>query len=523
MEKNSIRCFRNFVPERMRLWIMILWSFVFLFSGASHMATMNVQVGRFSFIQEDTTMIGFMAFIGMNISFPMLFRLRFRFTTRELMLVSSIVVILCHICLLATDNVALLCCVSLIAGFFRMLAVFEAMVCIQLIVTPTRNYAVFYSVVFVIVQGSSQLFTPVITDIVCKSSWIHFQWIVILSLVTTIISIMTLIRHYREGKRIPLYGIDWLGCILWGVILTALLFIMTYGKYLEWFHSIHIRFAITVLLVSSILQYINIKNIKRPYINPAAWKYPKLMKIFVLFGAIYIIQAAPGMLQNPYMGSVLKFDQQNISYLSYFSLAGMFISALLCYMFFRERKRLRELIIGGYCLFIAYLVMMYLYINPECNIEKFYFPAFIRGFALLWLYIILTLYISYIVPFVHNFQSLCIIGFMRMSLGTPLGMSLIDNMLIFLQRKNLSVLNSEIDSLNLQAIEVPYNNLVSLVNQQVYMVSVKEMFSYLIAGATILLIMMLFERKIQIKNFKYSFPSMTKIRHLTRHLLKSND
>lgn len=500
---------------------MILWSFVFLLSGVSHMATMNVQVGRFSFIQEDATMIGFMAFIGMNISFPMLFRLRFRFTTRQLMLISAWVVIGCHVCLLLTDNVALLCCVSLIAGFFRMLAVFEAMVCIQLIVTPTRNYAIFYSVVFVIVQGSSHLFTPVITDIVCHSSWVHFQWMVILLLMVTGISIMTLVRHYREGKRIPLYGIDWLGFMLWGVILTALLFIMTYGKYLEWFHSSHIRFTVVVLIASSILQYMNMKSIKRPYINPAAWKYPKLMKIFVLFGAIYIIQAAPGMLQNPYMGSVLKFDQQNIAYLSYFSLAGMIISALLCYVFFRKRKRLRGLIIGGYCLFIAYLAMMYFYINPECNIEKFYFPAFIRGFALLWLYIILTLYISYIVPFVHNFQSLCIIGFMRMSLGTPMGMSLIDNMLMFLQRKNLIVLNAEIDSLNLQAVEIPYNNLVSLVNQQVYLVSVKEMFGYLIAGAVILLIIMLFERRVQISNYKYSFPRMTKIRQLARHLLSS--
>ena len=108
-----------------------------------------------------------------------------------------------------------------------------------------------------------------------------------------------------------------------------------------------------------------------------------------------------------------------------------------------------------------------------------------------------------------------------MSLGTPMGMSLIDNMLMFLQRKNLIVLNAEIDSLNLQAVEIPYNNLVSLVNQQVYLASVKEMFGYLIAGAVILLIIMLFERRVQISNYKYSFPRMTKIRQLARHLLSS--
>lgn len=110
---------------------------------------------------------------------------------------------------------------------------------------------------------------------------------------------------------------------------------------------------------------------------------------------------------------------------------------------------------------------------------------------------------------------------MRMSLGTPIGMSLIDNMLLFLQRKNLTVLNSEIDFLNLRAIEMPYNDLASLVNQQIYMVSVKEMFGYLITGAVVLLIIMLFERRVQINNFKYSFPTMKQIRLLARHLLNS--
>lgn len=110
-----------------------------------------------------------------------------------------------------------------------------------------------------------------------------------------------------------------------------------------------------------------------------------------------------------------------------------------------------------------------------------------------------------------------------MSLGTPIGMSLIDNMLLFLQKKNLTILNSEIDSLNFRAIEIPYNNLVSWVNQQIYMVSVKEMFGYLIIGAVVLLIMMFFERRVQINNFKYSFPSMKQIRQLSRKIIKLNN
>lgn len=52
--------------------------------------------------------------------------------------------------------------------------------------------------------------------------------------------------------------------------------------------------ALVVLVIAGGLQYLNIKTVKRPYISPAAWRYPNLWKILLLFGVIYILQAAPG-------------------------------------------------------------------------------------------------------------------------------------------------------------------------------------------------------------------------------------
>ena len=166
--------------------------------------------------------------------------------------------------------------------------------------------------------------------------------------------------------------LDWNGFVLWSIILSLILFIITYGKYYEWLASSQIRIALVVLVIAGGLQHLNIKTVKRPYISPAAWRYPNLWKILLLFGVIYILQAAPGLLQNPYMAGILHFDQQNIAYLNYYSLAGMCLSAVICYYYFRNRKGLRPFIIGGYGLFILYLLLMYFYINPECNIERFY-------------------------------------------------------------------------------------------------------------------------------------------------------
>ena len=174
-----------------------------------------------------------------------------------------------------------------------MLAVFEAMVFIQLILTPTRNYAVFYSVVFLTVQGSSQLFSPIVADIIHAYSLHYLHYLIILLLFFTFLVVAFLIRHYREDKRIPLYGIDWNGFVLWSIILSLILFIITYGKYYEWLASSQIRIALVVLVIAGGLQYLNIKTVKRPYISPTAWRYPNLWKILLLFGVIYILQAAP--------------------------------------------------------------------------------------------------------------------------------------------------------------------------------------------------------------------------------------
>ena len=36
-------------------------------------------------------------------------------------------------------------------------------------------------------------------------------------------------RPYRVMKKLPLYGIDWMGGFLWGVILFAIVFVCIYG------------------------------------------------------------------------------------------------------------------------------------------------------------------------------------------------------------------------------------------------------------------------------------------------------
>ena len=514
-----ILAYRDFVPDWARFWLIILITLVYLFSGALQLASSAHQVSSLSFLQEDTQMIGYAAFVGMNMIFPMLFSIRFRFSTKTILLSVTLILIICHILTLYTINVPFLCLINFVAGSFRMLGAFETMVCIQLILTPKRNYAIFYSTIFFIVQGSAVFFGAQVSYILYYLSWQHLHVIIILLLIWTGLTVYLLFRHYRSMKKIPLYGIDWAGYVMWCISLFMILFIVIYGKFYEWYNSVHIRLATVALVLTILLNLYHMFHIKRPYLSLDTWKYPNLWKLVLLFLAIYISLATPTYLQNTYMSGILKFDSIHVVFLNWFVLAGMTVSAILCYWWFvRYKGRIKPMIFAGYSCIVLYLLLIYRHIDPQTNIEAFYFPAFLRGTGLLLLYIVLTLYIANIVPFKHNFQALCIIGFIRMSLGTAIGYSLIDNSMHYLTEKNSLLLSPELDRVN-QVFQLHDLRLVTNeLHKQVTLVSMKEIYGYMALAGILILLIILFEK--ELKRMNQFFPKLKTIRHLIKRSIQ---
>lgn len=514
-DPTKILTYRDFVPDHFRFWGAILIALVYFFSGAGQLASSGQQVSSWSLLHEDTQMIGYSAFIGMNMIFPILFPIRFRFSTKTILMVVTVILIICHFCTLQTKNVPLLCLINFIAGSFRMIGSFELMVIIQLTITPIRSYAMFYSVIFFIVQGSAIFFGTQIAYIMDYLSIRHLHWIIILLLMWVLLSVYLFFRHYRSMKKIPLYGIDWAGYGLWSISLFLVLFIITYGKYYEWFSSKHIRLAAISLVVIFILNIYHMNRIKRPYISLEAWKYKNLWKLVLLFLVLYITLATPNALQNSYMSQILDFDPIHIVLLNWFVLGGMCASGLLCYYWFvRHNNRIKPMIFIGYLCVVLYLFLIYFNIDLHTDIECFYVPAFLRGFGLLLLYIVLTLYVANIVPFKHNFQVLCIIGFIRMSLGTVTGYSIIDNLMHYLNVKNSTILSYELDQVNPIVNNLGINYIVNELNKQVILVSMKEIYGWLAIFGMAVLFIILFEKNLS--NFNQYYPKMKTIRHLLK-------
>lgn len=148
----------------------------------------------------------------------------------------------------------------------------------------------------------------------------------------------------------------------------------------------------------------------------------------------------------------------------------------------------------GFVLVVSYLIIMYFLISPDTNIEKLYLPVVLRNMGNTMIYIVLTTYLSQIIPFRHFFQSLCAVGFVREGIGGPIATAVVSRLFKITVQSNYYTLGGVLDSLNPVTVRLPFSIYFGELQRQVILVSVKEVFGYAVLAGILLLIFILFAR-----------------------------
>ena len=85
--------YHDWVPKPIRPWIYVVLAFCFQFSGGIYLGAMNNMIGENTWYREDVTMLMYCNLAGMAIWFPVLFRTKFRFTNKFLLMTSATVIL----------------------------------------------------------------------------------------------------------------------------------------------------------------------------------------------------------------------------------------------------------------------------------------------------------------------------------------------------------------------------------------------------------------------------------------------
>lgn len=477
--------FKEWVPDGCRFWVYILFLIAFQFSNGMYFTAMSQMQGAHSLTMDDVKMMSHAVLIGLTLYFPLAFRLKFCFTNRTSLIVAASVLLCCNLVVPYVGNPLLLVLLGFIAGFFRLYGTFECFSNILPKITPTYNYAVFLSFVFFVVLGVIHLFDAISIHIIYYYDWEYLHRLAVVLLLVVILLAYLFMSKFRPMPKKPLYGIDWIGFVLWAVFILSLIFVVQYGFQLGWLNSPYIRLAIGIASISLGFNVWRMNNIRHPFLEISAFKVNNLANLLIAFLFLAILLASKNTLQNTYTAAVLHWDSLNLSTLKLAEFVGSFLGAVFSWIALVHFKCSHKLVTFiGFSMILVYVSSIYFIMTPYTNIEKFYLPLMCCGFGHLAIFIALTVYIQATAPFKNYFQVLCILGFVRTGVGAPIGDAIYRHGISGLMSNHFA----EIGQVNISLLHSA--NSLGYIGTEAMVATLRELFGYTFIFGVVVLVLL---------------------------------
>lgn len=410
-----IPSFNSYIPRRLQPWIYLLIAFCFQLTGGIYGGAVSHVMGEYSLMREDVLMVVMCNAVGICMPFPLLFRMKFAFSNRSLLINAAIMIALCDFLIMFTDSLPVMCILAYVAGFFKLCGTFECLSNIQTWMTPKRDFSIFFPLIYVIVLGNQSLM-PWMTEhfVYLCQDWraVNMAMVGVMLFVALFLYVTTHEFHFM--KPIPFISVDYLGCLLWPALMLEWIFFFNYGEYYNWLDSKVMRLDIVLFLVTLYFTLQRMVHIRHPYIAKEAWLYDRLVPLLVVFAFVEFMGATPKALQPAFTGGVLRFGWVTTNVLNLVEWSGAVVGCLFCLLWIKGfHQKYTRLLTVGVAAMVAYPVMMYFLIDQGLNIEKLYVPTFLRTFGHGIFFTTLTIYLVEMMPFQHFFMGLTMVGLLR--------------------------------------------------------------------------------------------------------------
>ena len=511
----------GWVPRRLKPWLFIFFVLIIQFSGGVYLAAASDMAGTTALMQQDILMAGYASLVGMAINFAVMFRIKFRFSNRIQLLSACIVLIAANWICATTDSVPLLVATCFVAGWFRMQATFACNSTIQLWLTPVRDMAVFFCYVYIVVDSVIQLSGIASIYSAFHMQWEAMQWIMTGLLTLMMVMVLILVRPVHTPLHIPLLGIDWIGALLWAGFMLCFTFICVYGNYFDWWEAREIWLATWLGLACMAVNMWRATFLHHPYITFAAMRNRNVVHATGVYLVFFTLLATEHVFEHSYAAHILGFDYTNLIDLNWYVLAGIITGCAFTYATFALRRwRYKTMTAIGFALACVYLAYFYFLIDYGVEKEMLAVPLFVRGCASVIISIVfLTSIVQSGLPFQTFPQALTINGFTGAVMGACLGPAIVGEWLSHTVARNAASLAALLTHTSPEATRAPLAALYGMVQTRALVVSMKEIYGWLLIVGIISLTVILVSygplRPAAI------FPKWRTIRRALRHLVRS--
>ena len=417
---------KDFVPQWLRHWPHLFFAFWFQMSGVIYGGVVTHFMGETCLKREDVMMILLCGVVGLNLPFPIIFRMKAAFPNRSNVICAALAVGLCNIGATLTHCVPLLCAMAFVAGFFKLVGTFECNSSVQLWITHKRDFTIFFPAIYSFVIGNMSL-SPWLS---LQLAYIYQDWRAMSYLVAGVMFLIALyyytcIRPYRPLRFFPFLSIDFLGMALWAAVMIEIIFIFNYGEFYNWWNGFPIRLTTLLVPLTLFCAIQRMRHIHHPYITPGTWLYKRLIPLTGLFIMVEILSSVPKVLQNRFLGNILHYGIMQTADLYLVEVVATLFSMAFIVFWAKQLKLLytRLLTVATLCLFV-YVVMLYFLVQPGLPLQALYMPVFFRAFGNAMFFTVFNTMIYDMTRMEHFFACITVAGLIRNGVGESIGSGL---------------------------------------------------------------------------------------------------
>ena len=488
--------YHDFVPKWIRPWIYVVLAFCFQLSNGMYLGAMNNIVGEWGIMREDVQMCLYATLIGMALYFPVLFRMKFRFSNRLLLMTSAAVIVVCNLLATFRMPLPLLWALCVLCGMAKIQGTFECMSTIQLWMTPKRDFGVFFPILHIILLCSIEVAGYLAAWFAFDMHWTYMHWLVMALMLVVLLVQALLTRPFHAMPQIvPLKGIDWMGALLWCALWLQVAWLLNYGDWLDWWHSSDFRLVTGTMLITLAVCLQRMMHHPKPYIEPAMWTYHNVVPVILLIGVVEALFSCEHVLEMVYYEEVMHYADHTYEALNQWSLPGIVAGCLFSIGWLKlMRWNVYKLIALALVAFCIYAGGFYVLVDSNISIEQLRIPILWRGFSYAVLCISFMWCLHAIMSFEHFFQALSVFNVLHMFVGGLVGAALHGRGMKYYVADGFTRCSGYVDSVRLSARAVDFPQMMNGIVEGFLAQSVKILFGWtLIAGLFFAALMLLWD------------------------------
>lgn len=462
--------FYNWVPKPLGILILLFLFLPILTVGGVYSSNVGEMVGGLGIISEHIQFATFATSIGMAAFAPFFYRLVCIRREKMMCLAGFVILYLLSYVCAKTDSIFLLALSSLVMGFVRMVLMMTNLFTLikyafnmeatrnitpglepkdeegwdKLDVEKSSSQPMIY--LFFMILG--QMGTWLTAWLAYEYEWQYvYYYMMGMVLVSILLVFFTMPYHNYIGQRFPINFRKFANVVVFSVFFLCIVYVLIYGKVLDWYSDSSIRWATVIAVVTGLLGIYLERMRGSHFFLFDIFKLRTVRMGMVLFLLLMILNSS-SMLVNVFTGVGMKIDNWQNATLGNWCLAGYAIGVILVILLRNKGVHFKYLFALGF-LFIGFSALfMYFEVQTDGLFERMKYPIIIRSVGMVILYALTAVYANQRMPYKYLSTWICIMLTVRMVLGPAIGTSLYSNGLQERQQHYVTRYAHEIDMLN---------------------------------------------------------------------------